>query len=251
MLHRSIHRIAVLLLAIVLLGGIQAARAAPTSVHLTLGNPSSATADVNAPANYLIVRDQYALSYHRDRGIPNWVSWHLAASDLGSVARYDGNFITDTSLPTGWYRVTHADYLNSGYDRGHMTPSADRTVTEVDNQATFLLTNIVPQAPDNNQGLWAQLEEYTRSLVAQGNEVYVVAGGAGTQATLASGKLAVPANVWKVLLVLPAAEGDDLTRITAQTTVLAVWTPNSAAVQGKTWQSYQNQCALRGRAIRA
>ena len=98
MLHRSIHRIAVLLLAIVLLGGIQAARAAPTSIYLTLGNPSGAVADASIPTNYLIVREQYALSYHRDRGIPNWVSWHLASSDLGSVARYDGNFIGSSAL---------------------------------------------------------------------------------------------------------------------------------------------------------
>ena len=239
-IHRLIrHRMMPLLLATALLIGVGAVRAQPTSLHLTLGNPSGAVTDVNFPTNYLIVRDQYALAYNRDRGIPTWVSWHLAASDLGTVDRYSGNFFTDTSLPAGWYRVTHGDYLNSGYDRGHMTPSADRTASTADNEATFLLTNILPQAPANNQGLWAQLEEYARTRVGQGNEVYIIAGSAGNQGTLAGGKLTIPTDVWKVLLILPAADGDDLARVTTQTEVIAVWTPNSAAAQGQTWQSYQ------------
>ena len=237
--HLIRHQIMSLLLITALFIGVGAVRAQPTSVHLTLGNPSGAVTDVTSPANYLIVRDQYVLAYNRDRGIPTWVSWHLAASDLGAVGRYSGNFFTDTSLSAGWYRVTHSDYLNSGYDRGHMTPSADRTASTADNEATFLLTNVVPQAPANNQGLWAQLEDYARTRVGQGSEVYIIAGSAGSQGTLAGGKLTIPTNIWKVLLVLPAANGDDLARITAQTEVIAVWSPNSAAAQGQTWQSYQ------------
>lgn len=104
-------------------------QAQTSSIHLTMGNPSNAVANVAAFDNYLIVRDQYALSYHRDRGIPNWVSWRLAKSDLGDTPRYTGQFITDTTLPDGWYQVRHADYTLSGYDRGHMVPSADRTDT--------------------------------------------------------------------------------------------------------------------------
>ena len=61
-------------------------------------------------------------------GIPKWVSWSLTSADQGT-GRYDGNFITDTSLPAGMKRVTHSDYTNSGYDRGHMCPNADRNVT--------------------------------------------------------------------------------------------------------------------------
>jgi endonuclease G len=227
--------IALLLLALVLLLRPPVA-AQSSSVHLTMGNPSSATADASAPANYLIVRDQYALSYHRDRGIPNWVSWHLAASDLGDTPRYDGNFITDTSLPTGWYQVRHSDYTNSGYDRGHMTPSADRTASEADNQATFLLTNIIPQAPANNQGVWANLEGDSRELVAAGNELYIVAGGTGTARTIAAGKVAVPTDVWKVILVLPAGD-NDVTRVTTATQLIAVTIPNTNTVVAD-WTTY-------------
>jgi endonuclease G len=241
----SRHRLAltVLLLALVLTLANWPAHAQAVSVHLTMGNPSAAVANVAQPHNYLIERTQYALSYDRDRGIPNWSSWHLQASDLGAAARYSGNFITDTSLPTGWYQVKHSDYTGSGYDRGHMTPSADRTASDADNQATFLLTNIVPQAPTLNQGLWAQLEDYARTLVGQGDELYIISGGYGTKGTLANGNLTIPAATWKVMLVLSAADGDDVARVTAQTQVIAVWTPNDATTQGKAWTDYTTTVA--------
>ena len=211
---------------------------ASTSEQLALGNPSGATADPGQPNNYLIVRDQYALSYSRDRGIPTWVSWHLAAADLGTTTRDSGAFITDNTLPAGWYRVTHNDYANSGYDRGHMTPSGDRTASEEANEATFILTNVLPQAPASNQGPWEKLESSARDLVTQSNELYLLAGGTGSQSTLAGGKLSDPAATWKLIVVLPAATGNDVARITAQTTLIAVWMPNSAAVRDQLWTTY-------------
>jgi endonuclease G, mitochondrial len=213
------------------------ATAQPGSVHLALGNPSGALADETSPKNYLIVRDQYALSYHRDWGIPNWVSWHLQQSDLGDVERYSGQFITDTSLPVGWYQVKHGDYTNTGYDRGHMTPSADRTATEADNVATFLMTNIVPQVPAHNRGVWANLEDDSRDLVAAGNELYIVAGNTGTLGTIAQGKITIPAELWKVALVLPAGD-NDVTRVTTATQVIAVTIPNTTTVVSD-WTTYR------------
>lgn len=94
------------------------------TVHLVLGNPSNATTG-NAN-NYLMVKLQYVLSYNRSKGIPNWVSWQLNASWLGNAPRQN-NFRPDPTLPEGWYRVRPSDYTGSGYDKGHMTPSADRS----------------------------------------------------------------------------------------------------------------------------
>ncbi|SMC00644.1 DNA/RNA non-specific endonuclease [Hymenobacter roseosalivarius DSM 11622] len=121
--------------------------------YLALGNPSGATADASQPFNYLLSKPQYALSYHRDRGIPNWVSWHLSSAWLGSASRQD-DFRADNSLPSGWYQVTASSYTGSGFDRGHNCPSADRTAAVADNSATFLMTNMLPQAPRNNQQTW-------------------------------------------------------------------------------------------------
>ncbi|MDQ1524573.1 MAG: trimeric autotransporter adhesin, partial [Pyrinomonadaceae bacterium] len=90
---------------------VEASTQAPpsTSVHLTMGNPSNATEDVNQPTNYLMIKEAYALSYHRDRGIPNWTSWHLDSTWLGSAPRQN-DFRNDPSLPSGWYQVQGTDY---------------------------------------------------------------------------------------------------------------------------------------------
>ncbi|MCJ8165073.1 DNA/RNA non-specific endonuclease [Pontibacter sp. E15-1] len=211
--------------------------------QLLLGNPSGATTDLANYNNYLLLKPQYVLSYSRDRGTPNWVSWHVSAAWLGDASRQD-NFRSDASLPEGWYRVTSTSYSGSGFDRGHNAPSADRTKTLDDNSATFLMTNMIPQAPNLNRETWARMEDYTRSLVAQGQEVYVVmgsygVGGTGSEGTakkIDNGHITVPSRVWKVLVVLPEGN-DDLARINTSTRVIAVNMPNVMTVRDD-WTSY-------------
>lgn len=146
------------------------------SVHLSFGNPSNAGED--DPENYLVVKPQYALSYSESKRIANWVSWQLSPDWIGEAERQD-NFRPDETLPEDFYQVTPRDYRQSGYDRGHLVPSADRTATVEDNSSTFVMTNIIPQAPDNNQQTWRGLEGHARDLVEEGNELYIVAGSYG------------------------------------------------------------------------
>ncbi|MDT7543531.1 MAG: endonuclease mitochondrial [Acidobacteriota bacterium] len=220
---------------------------ASSSEHLVMGNPSNAVVDVNQPNNYLLDKPQYAVGYSRDLGRPNWVSWHLSSTWLGSAARQN-DFRADTTLPAGWYQVQGTDYSGSGFDRGHHTPSADRTSTVADNSATFLMTNMMPQAPDNNQGPWEQLESYCRTLISQGNELYIIAGGTGSggtgsnggvTTTLASGHVAVPAQTWKVIIVIPEGSGDDAARVTTSTRTIAVIMPNAQGIRTNAWQNYR------------
>lgn len=235
---RPIGLLLALALLLVILAGAPA-RAQGTSVHLALGNPSGAVADPAQPDNYLITRNGYVLAYQRDRGTPRWVSWHLGAADITkAVDGYQGEFRTDVSLPAGWPRVIHDDYTSTGYDRGHVIPSADRTATQTANEETFFMTNVVPQAPGNNRGPWAQLEGHTRTLVEAGAEAYIIAGPLGAQGTIAGGKVTVPEAVWKVIVALPAGD-DDLSRINAGSTVIAVLMPNNDTVQGQPWQSFE------------
>lgn len=207
-----------------------------TSIHLTMGNPSNATTDTNQPANYLMEKTQYALAYDRDRGTPVWTSWHLGTSWLGTTPRQD-DFRADSALPAGWYQVQGTDYSGSGYDRGHMTPSADRTLTVADNSSTFLMTNMIPQLPANNQGPWASLESYCRTLVNSGNELYIVSGGYGTQGTIAGGHVTIPAQTWKVIIVLPNGI-NDVTRVTTATRTISVIMPNSGSINSD-WRTYR------------
>jgi endonuclease G, mitochondrial len=107
------------------------------------------------------------------------------------------------------------------------------------------MTNMIPQAPKHNQETWANLEDYTRDLVQAGNEVYVImgsygVGGTGSQGqkqTIDNGRVTVPAQIWKVLVVLPEGN-DDLNRITSNTRVIAVNTPNINTVRPD-WGSYR------------
>lgn len=205
-----------------------------TNVHLTLGNPSNATA--SNPDNYLLEKPQYALSYNNSQRIPNWASWQLNASWLGNVPRRN-DFRPDAALPQPWVRVTAADYNGSGFDRGHMTPSADRTNNPENNSATFLMTNILPQAPDNNQGPWADLENYCRDLVKQGKELYIVSGGYGKKRTLRTG-IGIPTNLWKVIVVLERP-GLGLPGVNASTRTIAVNLPNAQGLREQDWRTFR------------
>ncbi len=212
--------------------------------NILLGNPSNATIDIINSNNYLMVKPQYCLSYSNTKHTPNWTSWHVYSADLGSAARQD-DFRADATLPSGWYQVGATSYSGSGFDRGHMCPSADRTSTVSNNSATFLMTNMIPQSPKNNQVTWANLENYTRTLVTAGNEVYIISGPAGQggtgsvgYATTVGSGIVVPAQTWKIIVVLPNGNGD-LSRITTSTRVIAVLMPNNQTVSTQAWGYYR------------
>jgi len=181
-------------------------------------------------------KSTYCLSYHRDNRRPNWVSWHLDSTWLGSTPRQD-DFRADTTLPSGWYQVQATDYSGSGYDRGHMCPSGDRTKTVADNSSTFLMTNMIPQAPNNNQITWASLESYCRTLASAGNELYIISGGFGTSGFIGSGMVALPTTTWKVIMVLPSGT-NDVSRVTTSTRLIAVSIPNNNSVSSD-WRVYR------------
>lgn len=209
----------------------------PDEDPLTLGNPSGATGDIASENNYLMIKPQYTLSYNRSRGEPNWVAWRLDSSWLGGAPRQD-DYRSDMTLPAGWYEVLDTDYSGSGYDRGHMCPSGDRTRTIADNSATFLMTNFVPQLAANNQGPWNDFENYCRALANQGNEIYIIDGPVGNIGIIANGHVVVPQSTWKVVLVLPNGS-DDLHRIGKGTRALGIIVPNQPPITSVTWRNYR------------
>ncbi|PZP41381.1 MAG: DNA/RNA non-specific endonuclease [Pseudopedobacter saltans] len=221
--------------------------------NLLLGNPTVAAHKIDSVTNYLINTTYYVTSYNSKKGIPNWVSWHLTKTDIGSVSRSDA-FANYTSLPTGWYQVLSTSYQGSvtGFDRGHNCPSGDRTSTTAANTATFYMINMIPQAPTLNQGPWEGLESKIRDSIVtnQSKEVYIVMGNygvggsgtkGGTTSTIDDGNITVPNHVWKVAVILDNGNGD-LNRITSSTTVLAVDMPNTNTLyttSNKTaWRNY-------------
>jgi endonuclease G len=170
-------------------------------------------------------KPQYSLSYSRAKATPNWVAWRLDSTWIGTAPRQD-DYRPDPALPAGWYQVQDNDYSGSGYDRGHMCPSGDRTRSVPDNSATFLMTNFVPQLAANNQGPWEEFETYCRTLANQGNEIYIITGPHGQIGTIASGQIAVPQYTWKVVLVIPNGNNDVQRASTRTTRVFGIVVPN-------------------------
>jgi len=196
-------------------------------------------------AHHLIERPQFVLSYSDTTKGANWVCWNLTKADIGSAKR-QSSFEPDPLLPKSFAHVRHSDYTGSGFDRGHMCSSKDRSDSDENNAATFFTTNIVPQAPKCNQGGWERFESHCRDLAQAGNVLYIVCGphgeggeGSNGRATVVGkAKVRVPASVWKVVLVLPGADAVP----TRDTKALAVWMPNDQSVP-EDWKPYKTTVA--------
>lgn len=212
--------------------------------HILLGNPTNALPTSDSINNYFMDKGFFKMSYSRDRGTPNWVSWHLYTGDIDTTDRLD-NFRQDSSLPAGWYRVGSTSYSGSGFDRGHNCPSADRTLSVAANSSTFLMTNMIPQAPNHNRNTWNNMEQYIRTQISAGKEAYILmgtygVGGTGSNGyatTINSGKVTVPASIWKVVILLPDGN-TDLARIDTATRIIAVDVPNNNSVSSN-WKTYR------------
>jgi endonuclease G len=202
----------------------------PQSVHLAFGNPSNS--NQGEENNYLIVGEGSVFSYNNERGTVNWVSWKTTRADLGD-SRPRPDFRPDPRLPAGFKRIGYYEYSGSGYDRGHMVPSADRFANAKLNKETFMMTNIVPQTPELNQYPWQKLEAYARSQAWKGFDVYQIAGVYGERGVL-KGKVVVPTNCWKIVAIVTRGRGID-----AHTRVVAVDMPNIDGIENEPWERYK------------
>jgi endonuclease G, mitochondrial len=215
------------------------------SPQMLLGNPSGAT---DNPLN----RDKpfFVLSYSDSRGIPNWVSWRVTSADLGTAPRKQ-TFDPDSTLPIGFHAVTTHDYTSSGFDRGHMCPHSDRAANEQTSFATFVMTNVIPQAPNVNRKAWEQLENYGRELVQKDHvRLHIIAGPAGQGgrgskgfSQVLKGSVVVPAECWKIIVVVPDDAGDDLAKISFDTRVIAVLMPNDQDKVAEEWAPFRTSVA--------
>lgn len=207
---------------------------AQVRVDLVLGNPSNATAEESNADNYLVFHSGFVLSYNKSRGAANWGTWHLSRSDIGTVDRSEA-FAPDVTLPEADWRIKPTDYRNSGYDRGHLCPSKDRSSSEKSNKETFLMSNMQPQSPKLNQKTWKALEDYTRQIVEGGSEAYIYAGCYGEKGTIKD-KITIPSRYYKIIVVLPEGK-NDLKRIKTNTRIIAVDMPNEETINLK-WRTY-------------
>lgn len=136
--------------------------------HTPLGSPNVAKAGL-APS-IMVCHDTYATVFNSETKTPVFVSHVLNRTDFlkGKYVERESQFIDDPILNGGKEFPTSDDYKGTGYDRGHLMPAGDATHDEFAMKETFYMTNIAPQAPAHNRGIWARLEKDIRELLKRG-----------------------------------------------------------------------------------
>ena len=152
----------------------------------------------------ILKRVAYTASYNSDLRIPNWVAWQLTGAHTeGKNKRAGVKFHEDTDVPMP--RAVDFDYVRSGYDRGHLCPSADNRWDAIAQEQSFLLTNVCPQDHNLNVGDWHELENLCRKWAKTYGSIYVVAGPVlfkGKHKTIGKNKVTVPEAFFKVVLCM-------------------------------------------------
>ena len=154
------------------------------------------------PGERIIEHTGYTLSYNEEHELPSWVAYELTRDEvLGNASERNDNFRADPSVPTG--SASLQDYRGSGYDRGHMAPAADFKWSEDAMSDTFFLSNMAPQAPSFNRGIWAELEAVARTAAYDNGSIFIVTGPVltdGPYETIGENEVSVPKRFYKVFL---------------------------------------------------
>ena len=152
----------------------------------------------------------YSICYRESYEQAEWSAYSLSYLQLEKNAARSNDFSPDPAISTG--SASLSDYKGSGYDRGHLTPAADMAFSELAMSESFYMSNMSPQAPQFNRGIWKDLEAQVRLWVERFGKVYVVSGPLLDKAsefykTIGENKVAVPKAYYKVILV-PLYEDD-------------------------------------------
>ncbi|WP_018966179.1 DNA/RNA non-specific endonuclease [Hoylesella loescheii] len=159
---------------------------------------------LNDRPEQILKRVAYTVSYNSDLRIPNWVAWQLTGAHTeGKNKRAGVKFQEDTDVPLP--RAVDFDYVRSGYDRGHLCPSADNRWDATAQEQSFLLTNVCPQDHNLNVGDWHELENLCRKWAKTYGSIYIVAGPVllkGKHKAIGKNKVTVPEAFFKVVLCM-------------------------------------------------
>lgn len=148
----------------------------------------------------IVKHNSFTLSYSEENEQAEWVAYELSKKNLSKNEYKRPYFIEDKSVKTK--SADWRNYKNSGYDRGHLCPAGDRTISFEAYNETFLTSNISPQNRDFNSGIWNRLEQKVRFWAEKYDGVYVVTGGVlkGTSKTIGDENVSVPDEFYKIVL---------------------------------------------------
>ena len=147
-----------------------------------------------------ITHTYYSLSYVEEHEQSQWVAYELIAENAKGGTKRTNSFRKDPSVSTA--SASADDYKNSGYDRGHLAPAGDMAFSELAMRESFYMSNMSPQDPSFNRGIWKKLEEQVRTWAGENKSIYVVTGPVLTDTLKKTGpgKITVPGYFYKIIL---------------------------------------------------
>ena len=151
------------------------------------------------PNEEIIVHPGFKLSYNEEHEQANWVAYQLTRAETNAVTTRTDKFIEDPEISTG--SATNTDYSRSGYDRGHLAPAADMAWSNESMKASFYFSNMSPQVPAFNRGIWKRTEELARNWAIKYDTLYIVTGPVlkSGLATIGPDRVSVPVYYYKIV----------------------------------------------------
>lgn len=154
----------------------------------------------NGQPEEIIHHEGYTLSYNPTYKIANWVAYELTSGEASSQknGRPD-KFVRDPEVSIS---ADNGDYTRTGYDRGHMAPAGDMKWSARAIRESFYLSNICPQSPGLNKGIWKDLEEQCRIWAQENKTVWIVTGPVIEKdlKRLGKNRVGVPRQFYKVIV---------------------------------------------------
>ena len=150
----------------------------------------------------IIQHKGFSLVYSEPNEQARWVAYVLTAAETEKAFERSNDFKPDPSIKTG--SATNADYSKSGYDRGHLAPAADMSWSAESMQASFYFSNMSPQEPSFNRGIWKKLEEKVRDWAVDYDSLSVITGPIfiGNKGSIGANSVTIPGYYYKILLDL-------------------------------------------------
>lgn len=143
---------------------------------------------------------RYVSEFDTDCKIPQLVTHHLRLIDLEYSTSRTNSFRADPKIPSE-FQATNSDYSRSGFDRGHLAPANDMKESIEIMKESFYYSNIVPQAPSNNRGVWKRIENHVHRQVKVYDHLTVITGSVTDQSVeRLRDKICIPTYLFKVLL---------------------------------------------------
>lgn len=152
------------------------------------------------PGEQIVYHLGYSVSYNEHHEQASWIAYELTVDQVKGTFKRINDFRVDPEIKTG--SALLSDYRGSGYDRGHLAPAADMKWSTIAMSESFFMSNMSPQNPSFNRGIWKRLENQLREWALDEQKLYIVTGGVLKEGleTIGENQVSIPEYFYKVVL---------------------------------------------------